>query len=233
MGLLTFGVTSPESAASESWTTLRADGLNRGPRKLGSYAPMSVAVPEQVPLLLVGELGRLMIVWQASPFRSPGQRERSRGAGCARYGERGGDRQHVAQTEGRGPGPDAREEKSAHGTPPRKARQRHLIEPASTLHQHEEAREGDAGDEAEHTEEQWDRRVGVDAQHPTRNAAHQAQGYCPGEAHPDCTTDASQQHLHDRLRLERRSAAQPTVAQPGAKSFVIQSTGRGTGFKCR
>jgi len=79
-----------------------------------------------------------------------------------------------------------RAKKAAHGTPPRKARKPHLIKPTTALGQYEEPGESDPGNEAEYTEDERDRDVGIDAKHPTGNDDHSKQGCCPSEAHPDC-----------------------------------------------
>ena len=72
---------------------------------------MLVAVSKQVPLLMVGEFGLGGIptaVGQFSPYRSPGQSERTTGADGASKRERGGDRQHLSPAKGHGIGPEGR-----------------------------------------------------------------------------------------------------------------------------
>ena len=161
---------------------------------------------------MVDELGLGGIprdVGQFSPYRSPGHSERTRRAGGACKGERSGDRQHLTPGKGRASDEEGREEKAARGTPRRKARKRQLIKPATALGQHEEPGKCDPCNEAECTEQEREREVGIEAKHPTRHEAHSEQGRCPGEAHPDCTANASQPLPHDRLRPWRRAPPQP------------------------
>src|ERR671927_617222 len=93
-------------------------------------------------------------VGQFSPYRSPGHSERTSRADGASKGERGGDGQHLSPAKGRASDEEGREQKAAHGPPPRKARKRHLIKPATALGQREEPGERDPGNEAEYTEDE-------------------------------------------------------------------------------
>src|SRR5258705_13985001 len=113
---------------------------------------MSVGASKQFPLLVVGEFGLGGIPaagGQFSPYRSPGHGERTRGADRGGEDQRGGERQHISPTKGRGLGEERSEQKAAHRTPPRKARKRHLIEPATPLGQREDPGENHPGSEAE------------------------------------------------------------------------------------
>src|SRR5690242_1617772 len=156
---------------------------------------MGVAASKQFPLLTICEFGLGGIptgVGQFSPYRSSRQSERTGGASGARNSERRGDRQHLTPAKGRASDEKGREQKAAHGPPRRKARQRHLIKPATALREHEEPGECGPGNEAESTEEEREREVGIDAKHPTRHEARSEPCCGPGEAHPHRTANASQ-----------------------------------------
>src|SRR5882762_7534012 len=190
---------------------------------------MLVAASKQFPLLIVGEFGLGGIptaVGQFSPYRSPGQSERTRGGNGGSKGERGADRKHLTPAKRCAPDEEGREQNAAYGAPPRNARKRQLIEPATTLGQHEEPGECDPGNEAECTKEEREREVGVDAEHPTRHEAHSEPCCCPREAHPECTANASQPLPHDRLRSS-------LGAQWIAKCFLMHSTTLGSGIQER
>jgi hypothetical protein len=191
-----------------------------------SQAPMLVPASKQFPLLIVGEFGLGGIptaVGQFSPYRSPGQSERTRGGNGGSKGERGADRQHLTPAKRCAPDEEGREQNAAYGAPPRNARKRQLIEPATALGQHEEPGECDPGNEAECTKEEREREVGIDAEHPTRHGAHSEPCCCPREAHPECTANASQPLPHDRLR-PRAAHLGSLCAQWIAKCFVMKST---------
>src|SRR6266576_4798898 len=183
-----------------------------------NHTPMLVAASKQF-----GLGGIPTAVGQFSSYRSPGQSERTRGGNGGSKGERGADRQHLTPAKGCAPDEESREQNAAYGAPPRKARKRQLIEPATALGQHEEPGECDPGNEAESTKEEREREVGIDAEHPTRHEAQSEPCCCPREAHPECTANASQPLPHDRLR--------PSAAHPGslcaqwiAECFLMQST---------
>ena len=71
--------------------------------------------------------------------------------------------------------------------------------------------------------EEREREVGRDAEHPTRHEAHSEPCCCPREAHPECTANASQPFPHDRLRPSAAHLGS-LCAQWIAKYFVMQST---------
>src|SRR6266576_2082748 len=160
-----------------------------------NQTPMLVAASKQF-----GLGGIPTAVGQFSSYRSPGQSERTRGGNGGSKGERGADRQHFTPAKGCAPDEEGREQNAAYGAPPRNARKRQLIEPATALGQHEDPGECDPGNEAECTKEEREREVGRDAEHPTRHEAHREPCCCPREAHPECTANASQPLPHDRLR---------------------------------
>src|SRR5207247_8810693 len=134
---------------------------------------MLAAASKQFPLLIVGECGLGGIptaVGQFSPYRSPGQSERTRGGNGRSKGERGADRQHLTPAKGCAPDEEGREQNAAYGAPPRKARKRQLIEPATAPGQHEEPGECDPGHEAESTKAERKQQVGIYVAHQTRYA---------------------------------------------------------------
>src|SRR4029079_7613920 len=103
-----------------------------------------------------------------------------------------------------------------------------LIEPATALSQHEESGECHPGKEAEYTEDDWEGGIGIKAKHQARERTHSGPGYCPSEAHPDCTANAPRPLPHDRLRSHRRAPA----TSISIKHFVVQSTTGVCGFRC-
>src|SRR5437762_646381 len=156
---------------------------------------------------------------QFSPSRSPGQNERTRGGDGGSKDERGADRQHLTPPKRGAPDEEGREQSAAYGAPPRNARKRQLIEPATALGQHEEPGECDPRNEAESTKEEREREVGIDAEHPTRHGAHSEPCCRPREAHPECTANASQPLPHDLLlraqsaRLTRSQVCLTTISR--------------------
>jgi hypothetical protein len=174
-----------------------------------------VAASNQFPLLEVGQFGVGGIppdVGQFSPYRSPGQSERTRGTHRASSGDRWDYHQHVSPAKRCGPGEDGRYQKTASGPPSGKARKGHLIKAATSLGQREDRGERDPAEKPEYSEEEPDREIGIDAEHPTWHGAHSAP-YCrPGEAYSDCTANSSQPVPHDRLRVHRRGNGQPPPA---------------------
>src|SRR5262245_48700507 len=184
---------------------------------------------EQFLLLTLGERALRVVptaVEQFAPYRSPGQSERARGAGGACDGEHCGDRQHLTRAKGCTSDEERRDEKAANGPPRRKAWKRHLIKPATPLGQHEEPGECDPGNKAESTEEDRERQVGFDAQHPTWHEANSKPGCCPSKSHPDCTANASQQTPHDLLRPSAPRLLNRCL-KSNAKPFVLQSNKAG------
>src|ERR1041385_6932866 len=167
---------------------------------------MSVTASEQFSLFVLDKFGLGRVPTGAReflPLSPSGEGQRTSSADRARHGERGTEHQelspHGRPSKGRTDDEDPRQQKATHGAPPRKARKRHAIKPATAIDDHEDSGEYDAGNKAERSKQEGKREVGVETGHPRQQGAR-TKPYCsPSEAHPDCRADASPPRLHDYL----------------------------------
>src|SRR5437762_11657330 len=182
---------------------------------------MSVTASEQFPLFVLGKVGHGRIPTGAaefSPFSPSGQGQRTSSADRARHGEGGTKHQELCPqalpSKGRGDDEDPGQQKATHGAPPRKARKRHAIKPATALDNHEGPGEYDAGNKAERSKAEGKREVGVETGHPRQQEARTKPCCSPGEAHADCRTDTSPPLLHDCLPTLNRTLPRTPVIMP-------------------
>src|SRR5439155_19027261 len=185
---------------------------------------MSVTASEQLPLFVLGKFGLGRIPTGAgefSPFSPSGHGQRTSSADRARHGEHGTEHQELSRqvlsSKGRADDEDPGQQKATHGAPPRKARNRHAIKPATALDNHEDPGEYDAGNKAERSKQEGKREIGVETGHPREQEARTKPCCSPGEAHPDCRADASPPLLHDylptlnRTRFPRAGGRRPST----------------------
>ena len=133
----------------------------------------SVTASEQLPRFVLGKFGlRRMptLAGEFSPFSASGYGQRTSSADRARYGEGRAEQQELSPqgppSKGRANDEDTGQQKATRGAPPRKARKRHAIKPATALDNHEDPGEYDAGKKAEWSKQEGKRKVGVETGHP-------------------------------------------------------------------
>ena len=125
---------------------------------------MSVTASEQFSLFVLGKFGLGWIPTGAgefSPFSPSGQGQRASSADRARHGEAGTEHQELSPqgrpSKGRADDEDPGQQKATHGAPPRKARKRNAIKPATALDNHEDPREYDANSKPERSKQEGER----------------------------------------------------------------------------
>src|SRR5205823_12561786 len=185
-------------------------------------------------------LVRLPTWLDVSPSSPSCHGKRTSSADRARRGEPGTEHQELSpqglSSKGRADDEDPGQQKATHGAPPRKARKRHVIQPATALDNHEDPGEYDAGNKAERSKQEGKREVGVETGHSRQQDARTKPCRSPGEAHPDCRADASPPLLHDylptlnRTRLPR--ADDRTTSTLLYRVYPGQARSRAPGIEC-
>src|SRR6266498_4994507 len=132
-----------------------------------------------VPLFVLGKVGHGRIptgAGEVSPFSPSGQGQRTSSADRARHREHGTEHQELSpqglSSKGRADDEDPGQQKATHGAPPRKARKRHAIKPATALDYHEDPGEYDASKKAERSKQERKREIDVKTGHACQQNAH-------------------------------------------------------------
>lgn len=176
-------------------------------------------------------------VKQCSVFTLSGEGQRTSSAARTRQREDGA--QYRKSVPSKGDGQHNGEQKPSNPSPRCKARQRHLIKPATALNHPEDPRKRDAGKKTEQSKEKRKRDVGgADTDYEQEDEPRAEPCRCPDQAHPDCSADSSQPLPHDDLpctlrrkvhggkRLDKRAGddvlvqPEPAAARRGRIAFV-------------